>query len=577
MGTKELNLIRKGYHFMFTIPTQFRREWIPDLKERIKNDGPWHKWEMFQLAYQAEEAMTVGNFNELQCLKHLPNLEPFSHQLETAQRVITEMHGRAILADEVGLGKTIEAGLIIKEYMVRGLAKRILILVPASLVIQWAKELNQKFGIPAVAQKKEYMWRQYDVVIASIDTAKREPHVRHVLDQHYDMLIIDEAHKLKNKNTKNYQFIKQIKKKYCLLLTATPIQNDMDELYNLITLLKPGYLGQTADFQKNYVETKRQARNHEALQDELKEVMIRNTRKDGNLLFTKRIVTAVPLTLSDEEWELYNGITQFVKEQYQSKGFKNPLALITLQREVCSSRFAAFNTLVNMHNRLPEGSPARDQIVQLAELIRNIKKNSKAEKTLEIIQECNDKVIIFTEYRKTQEYLHHFLAEQGITSVLFRGGFKRGKKDWMTELFQNRTQVLIATEAGGEGINLQFCNRIINFDLPWNPMRVEQRIGRIHRLGQERDVYIYNLSTQNTIEEHILNLLYEKINLFEMVIGQLDTIVEQLKLTKSIEENLIDIFLESDSNREMEIKINNIGEVMRMVNPPSLPETEVQT
>lgn len=549
---------------MVHIPIQFDREWIPDLKNRINEDGPWNKWELFQLAYQAEEVTSVTNFDELQCLQHLPQLEPFPHQLETAKKVIQEMHGRAILADEVGLGKTIEAGLIIKEYMVRGLIKKVLILVPASLVVQWARELNQKFGIPAVAQKKEYMWKQYDIVIASIDTAKREPHRQHVLDQDYDMLIIDEAHKLKNKNTKNYQFIKEIKKKYCLLLTATPIQNDLDELYNLITLLKPGFLGQSSDFQKNYVEGKRQARNSEVLQEELKDVMIRNKRSDGGLSFTKRIVETVSVQLSEEEWKLYEGVTSFVKEQYQGSVFKNPLALITLQREVCSSRFAAFDTLVHMHNKLPEDSPARQRILELAELVRQIQKNSKAEKTLELIQECQDKVIIFTEYRKTQEYLHHFLAEHGISSVLFRGGFKRNKKDWMTELFQNRTQVLIATEAGGEGINLQFCNRIVNFDLPWNPMRVEQRIGRIHRLGQERDVYIYNLSTANTIEEHILNLLYEKINLFEMVIGELDSIIEQLKLNKSIENNLIDIFLESDSTKEMEIKIHNIGEVMRM-------------
>ncbi|HJV46982.1 MAG TPA: SNF2-related protein [Bacillota bacterium] len=546
------------------IPVNFERDWIPELKKRIKEDGPWHKWELFQLAYEAELTTIVSDFNELQCLKHLPDLDPFPHQLETAQKVLTEMHGRAILADEVGLGKTIEAGLIIKEYLIRGLAKKILILVPASLVMQWTRELNQKFGIPAVAQKKEYMWKQYDILIASIDTAKRDPHRSHVLDQDFDMLIIDEAHKLKNKNTRNYQFIKEIKKKYCLLLTATPIQNDLDELYNLITLLKPGYLGQTSDFQKNYVESKRQARNHEVLQEELKEIMIRNTRAEGGISFTKRFVETVPVALSPEEWGLYDGVTRFVREQYQNSIFKNPLALITLQREVCSSRFAAFDTLLNMHNRMPEDSPARLRIVELAELIRSIKKNAKAEKTLELIQSFNDKAIIFTEYRKTQEYLHHYLGEHGITSVLFRGGFKRNKKDWMTELFQNRAQVLIATEAGGEGINLQFCNRIINFDLPWNPMRVEQRIGRVHRLGQTRDVHIYNLSTQNTIEEHILNLLYEKINMFEMVIGELDDIIEGIKLSKSIEENLMDIVLESDSTREMQIKIDNIGEVLKM-------------
>ncbi len=130
-------------------------------------------------------------------------------------------------------------------------------------------------------------------------------------------------------------------------------------------------------------------------------------------------------------------------------------------------------------------------------------------------------MIIFTEYRATQLYLQWFLKQHGISSVPFRGGFKRGKKDWMRELFQKHAQVLIATEAGGEGINLQFCHHVINFDLPWNPMRLEQRIGRVHRLGQTEDVHIYNFATKDTVEEHILKLLYEKINLFERVIGRI--------------------------------------------------------
>ncbi len=125
------------------------------------------------------------------------------------------------------------------------------------------------------------------------------------------------------------------------------------------------------------------------------------------------------------------------------------------------------------------------------------------------------------------------LQQHGISSVPFRGGFKRGKKDWMKELFQNRAQVLIATEAGGEGINLQFCSHMINYDLPWNPMRLEQRIGRIHRLGQKNDVHIYNLATKHTVEEHILKLLYEKINLFERVIGELDEILTRINMKTS--------------------------------------------
>ncbi|ATO50875.1 SNF2-related protein [Brevibacillus laterosporus] len=549
---------------MTNFSLSFDTSWAAPLEELIQQDGPWNKWELFQLALQAEEAMAVTDFDQLQCLKYLPYVEPFPHQIETANRVLNQMRGRAILADEVGLGKTIEAGLIMKEYMVRGLAKKILILVPASLVIQWTKELNQKFGISAMPQKKEYMWRQYDVVVASIDTAKRDPHRRHVLDIDYDMLIIDEAHKLKNKRTKNYQFVKEIKKKYCLLLTATPIQNEMDELYNLINLLRPGHLGHTQSFSSTYVDGKRQAKNSGKLQKEIKKIMIRNRRSDGGVHFTPRRVQSIPIELSPEERALYDGVTHFVKERYQQEtGKVNALALLTLQREVCSSREAAFMTLYHMHQKAPEDSPKRAEIMRLVDMIKQIETHSKAAKTVELLKKINDKVIIFTEYRATQNYLQKYLSENGITSVPFRGGFKRSKKDWMTDLFQNRAQVLIATEAGGEGINLQFCNHVINYDLPWNPMRIEQRIGRVHRLGQTKDVFIYNLSTTDTIEEHILRLLYEKIDLFEMVIGELDDIVERLALTKSLEQSLVEIIMDSRSNKEMALKMDNMGSVLR--------------
>ncbi|QOT00787.1 DEAD/DEAH box helicase [Brevibacterium sp. JNUCC-42] len=568
---------------MTNFSLSFDTSWAAPLEELILQDGPWNKWELFQLALQAEEAMVVTDFDQLQCLKYLPYVEPFSHQIQTANRVLNQMRGRAILADEVGLGKTIEAGLIMKEYMVRGLAKKILILVPASLVIQWTKELNQKFGIPAMPQKKEYMWRQYDVIVASIDTAKRDPHRRHVLDIDYDMLIIDEAHKLKNKRTKNYQFVKEIKKKYCLLLTATPIQNEMDELYNLINLLRPGHLGHTQSFSSTYVNGKRQAKNSGQLQKEIKKIMIRNRRSDGGVHFTSRRVQSIPIDLSPDERALYDGVTQFVKERYQQEtGKVNALALLTLQREVCSSREAAFMTLYHMHQKAPEDSPKRAEIMRLVDMIKQIETHSKAAKTVELLKQINDKVIIFTEYRATQNYLQKYLSENGITSVPFRGGFKRSKKDWMTDLFQNRAQVLIATEAGGEGINLQFCNHVINYDMPWNPMRIEQRIGRVHRLGQKKDVFIYNLSTTDTIEEHILRLLYEKIDLFEMVIGELDDIVERLALTKSLEQSLVEIIMDSRSNKEIALKMDNMGSVLRSLRqgtrelqnqPQSLPQS----
>lgn len=545
-----------------SVPVHFEQQWIYDLKQAFTQDGPWDFWDVYQLAHQAEEVLQVKDFDELQSLSHLPYLTPFPYQIETAKKVLNEMHGRAILADEVGLGKTIEAGLIVKEYLIRGLAKKILILVPASLVLQWTRELNQKFGIPAVAHKKEWMWDKYDILVASMDTSKRNPHREHIMKQHYDLLIVDEAHKLKNKRTKNWEFINNIKKKFVLLLTATPIQNDMTELYNLVTLLKPGQFGKYYSFQKEHMKDKRSPKNKELLRQEIEKVMIRNKRSDENIEinFPKRIVKTIPIELTPAERNLYEGITNFVRGHYRSfKGdVQNMLALITLQREVCSSRDAAFITLVNMFKKTDGNEKLKDEILKLVKIAKEVEIQTKANETIKLVKEINDKVIIFTEYRATQEFLISKLSENNIYSVSYRGGFNRGKKDWMLELFQRKAQVMVATEAGGEGINLQFCNQIINYDLPWNPMRVEQRIGRVHRLGQTRDVHIYNFSTNETIEEHILYLLHEKIQMFENVIGSLEVILENLNL-KDFEKNIMDMMVESKNNQDFRSKLAKIG------------------
>ncbi|MCR2803764.1 DEAD/DEAH box helicase [Paenibacillus soyae] len=542
------------------VDLQVDRSWFDELQQRIGKNGPWDDWTLYQLAMEAEEAKRVESFEELQCLKTLPAVEPMPHQISTASKVLHEMGGRAILADEVGLGKTIEAGLVLKEYMVRGLVRRALILVPASLVLQWVRELNQKFGISAVAQKKEHTWG-YDVVVASIDTAKRDPHRERVLGTDYDLIIIDEAHKLKNKKTTNYQFATQLRKKYCLLLTATPIQNDLDELYNLITLLKPGQLGGQSEFAANFVVDKRLPKNEDQLQEALSTVMIRNRRGDGGIHFTRRFVKNIPLSLSPEEKALYDAVTGFVKERYDESGgdMSSMLSLVTLQREVCSSRDAVFLTLVNLFKKTSEDSPIRPKIWELVEKIKGIKANTKAEKAMELVKEMNEKVIIFTEYRATQEYLLQFFRSHDMMAVPYRGGMNRGKKDWMMDLFRGRAQVLIATEAGGEGINLQFCHHMINFDLPWNPMRVEQRIGRVHRLGQTEDVRIYNLCTLGTIEEHIVNLLHEKINLFELVIGELDHILERFEGGDSLEQRLAKALLESGNDQDLQRQLSMLG------------------
>ncbi|RYL87830.1 SNF2-related protein [Sporolactobacillus sp. Y61] len=545
---------------------EFDRSWQDELIKKIEAGGPWANPVMFDLAFQAEQARIVPSFHGLIAPSQLPDLKLHPHQVETAQHVIEKMHGKAILADEVGLGKTIEAGLIIKEYMIRGLARKVLILVPASLVSQWVSELNRKFAIPAVPQRKSYMWDKCDVIVSSIDTAKRDPHRSLVLKQDYDFVIIDEAHKLKNHKTKNYQFVQLLKKRFCLLLTATPIQNRLSEIFYLVSLLKPGYLGSADVFSRVFKSDRGSLQNEKKLNKLVSQVMVRNRREDTGLRWPKRIVCSLDITFSREEAAFYQSLTDL-----RHAGIIQGFSLVTLQREACSSREAAFKTLNKIYH-------ASDHLHHehlwhsIFRRLNAITRNAKAEKALELIREINDKVIIFTEYRATQLYLQWFFKQHGITSVPFSGGFRRGKKDWMRELFKSRIQVLIATEAGGEGINLQFASHLINYDLPWNPMRIEQRIGRIHRLGQEKDVHIYNFAVHGTVESHILNLLYNKIHLFEQVVGRLDAILTRIDL-KDIDKQVQTIFEESDSDGEIRIKLDNLSSV---INSESQPLSEVR-
>jgi SNF2 family DNA or RNA helicase len=558
-----------------TLQIEFDSSWHDEFMTRIQDDGPWANWELYKLAIEVENHTIIPEFEGLLAPQHLSQLTPLPHQLEVAKQVVENMNGKAILADEVGLGKTIEAGLILKEYMIRGLVKKVLILVPASLVSQWAIELNSKFYIPAVAQRKSYVWEQCDVVISSIDTAKRNPHRDIIYQQDYDLIIIDEAHKLKNNKTKNYEFVQNLKKKFCLLLTATPIQNRISEIFNLVSLLKPGHLGSETDFYEKYKKDSRSLDDDEHLKQLVNKVMIRNRRADTGIEWTKRIVETIPIEFSKEEQDLYDSVSALGK--HHGTVSSSQFSLMTLQREACSSREAVFYTLKNMLQKQENPSPAFEELIQhLVSKVEAVQSNAKAEKALELIQKINDKVIIFTEYRATQLYLQWYLKQNGISSVPFRGGFKRGKKDWMRELFQKNVQVLIATEAGGEGINLQFCHHIINFDLPWNPMRLEQRIGRIHRLGQEKDVHIYNFAIKGTVEEHVLKLLYEKIHLFEKVIGELDDILTKLEFG-NIEDHLIDIFNHSSSEGEMKIKMDNLTSMIQFAEGMRGEETHAAT
>jgi len=535
-----------------------------DLARRLQA-GQWSPWEWHQLALAALPWAVRPGAEQLLIEAHCRErwrrvgLVPYPYQLATCRKVIRDMGGRAILADEVGLGKTIEAGMILKEYMLRGLVRRALILAPASLTWQWYLELKEKFGIAAALQRTEYDWERCPVLIASLDTAKRSPHcgIIHGLD--YDLLIVDEAHKLKNARTANWRFVSGIRRRYCLLLTATPVQNDLRELYNLVTLLKPGPLGTYRQFQRRFMLDRRTPRDAGTLRALLRTCLIRNRRGPGTVQFPPRRVHALPVQLSPAERRFYDAVTQLVREEYRRAGGNGVLPLITLQREVCSSVLAAMDTLAALWDRASgDGKDRLGRLLAMGQALGHA--SAKADRLLALIQSSPEQFIVFTEFRSTQRFILWRLEQAGIPALGFDGSMSASKKEWVRQLFRHGAQVLVSTEAGGEGLNFQFCRHVVNYDLPWNPMRLEQRIGRVHRLGQTREVHIHNLATQDTIEEYILYLLHEKLHMFHAVLGDVDAVLARLSMDRSFEQAIAAIVLDSADHRELVQRLDQLGD-----------------
>jgi predicted RecB family nuclease len=549
-------------------------------------NGIFDSKRFYDLHKKAVEISLIDNFERLIALDNV-KVSLFPHQVDTAYTVVNKLKLSALLADEVGLGKTIEAGMIIKELICRGLIKKILILVPASLTTQWQEELKVKFNEEFVRSdefKTNDFWSREEKIIASIDTAKQLKNASIIKEINWDLILIDEAHKLKNEETLNYQFVEKIPKKYFFMLTATPMQNNLKELYNMFSLLKPGLLGTLNQFNTKFVEDTRTAKNHEELQGLLAEIMIRNRRNDIDIKFPDRIVpNPVAFELSKEEMDLYNELEKFIRAHY-SAGVA--LVLMILQRVATSSTFAITSTLARMIKSQTEKKPYKleegeyeENVVELEKELRkvkfdvdwlkrlhkqaaSIKENTKGNELLKYVNKYlkDDKILIFTSFRKTQEYIFKILSKAGYKSAIFNGSMNWAEKDKAVEDFKGDAQILISTEAGGEGRNLQFCHVMINYDLPWNPMRIEQRIGRVHRLKQEHDVLIINFSSKDTIEEYILELLYKKIKLFEVVIGELDTILSNVVGTPdSFEKTIMQIVVKSKDKREMKDKFGKLA------------------
>ncbi len=528
----------------------------------------------YRLRLSAEHMLLVQGFEELLCLDAIA-VDPFAYQVKTTQAVLRRLRGRGLLCDEVGLGKTIEAGLVLKEYILRGLVKKVLVLTPPGLTEQWQEELSSKFLLdnfithdaPDFRAQGDQAWGHYDRVIASLATARLSGN-REIIEQiAYDLVIVDEAHHLKNRNSVSWRFVNALQKKYILFLTATPVQNKLDELYNLITVLKPGQLKTEREFRQQFVVRgdPRSPKNRGMLRELLADVMVRNTRDQVNIQLPRRRATTLRLDLSAEEQKFYAAVSTFIRStlaQEPTRRGVQRLTLMTLQREIGSSPLAAVPTLEKIAAWRALSAEQRSTALELAHQASQVSQQAKVEALLKLLQGGDEKVIIFTHFLSTLHHLAEALTAAGLDVVSYHGGLSLSDKNQAIADFAGPRRILLSSEAAGEGRNLQFCWRMVNYDLPWNPMRIEQRIGRIHRIGQQHEVNIVNLAAKGTVEDYILDVLDSKINMFELVVGEMDMILGNLENEREFEDWIFDIWAGAQSDVEVETGMADLGEAL---------------
>jgi superfamily II DNA or RNA helicase len=449
-------------------------------------------------------------------------IQKLDYQIRTALRVIGPLRGRALLSDEVGLGKTIEAGLVLKEYLTRGMVARFLVLTVPSLVDQWAEELEEKFNLATITTNisvarsdPEKFWRGHPGIVASLHTLKQPAHLAVAQTVNWDMLIIDEAHYLRNRTSQAWQAINALPRQFLLLLTATPVQNSLEELYNLVTLLQPGQLPSPKEFRARFIDPKRphQPREPEELRRLLGQVMIRNTRANAGVDLPPRRAETVIFEPTETErafWESWE--TEFRLSLARLKPAQSSFWGRLLLQAAGSSPAAWRSALESF----PETICSRAWSEQ-APLEESWRKKCQL---LEPLTKGEGGVVIFSQFLETQAAIAEHLRKANLPAFVVNGQTPPAHRQPITEKFRQQGGALLLTHSGTEGRNLQFSHRLVNFDLPWNPMEIEQRIGRLHRLGQQHPVRIYNLVQAGTLQEHLLEILQEKLNLFELVVGE---------------------------------------------------------
>lgn len=485
-------------------------------------------------------------FDELLCLAHLRGIETFWYQVETVRKVLKQFRGRVLLADEVGLGKTIEAGMVLKEYLLRGMVSSVLVLTPASLVGQWQEELETKFDIPCATTHDALLrsdpgqfWAQSRLV-ASLAMARRGEHARRLLARSFDLVIVDEAHHLRDRSSQGYKLVDALNKRFLLLLSATPVQNDLVELYNLLTLLKPGIFKTLKEFRAAYMMPgqRRQPANPERLRALMRDAMVRNTRAVVALKLPRRHALTIRVDGAERERAAYQDLATQLRRL--AGGEASRLALHHLLGAAGSSPAAAAAAVARFADRHGDAPDWR----ALAERWASVGDGGKEAALLDLLRRNPDeKKLVFVHYRETLSHLADLLTRQGIAFARFDGSMSGPDKDAAIAAFRDSVPVLLCTESGGEGRNIQFCNTLINFDVPWNPMAIEQRIGRIDRIGQQREVFVFNLVTRGTLEEQLLRLLDEKISMFELVVGEVGAILGGLEEDRDFADLMLDAWL----------------------------------
>jgi serine/threonine protein kinase len=459
-----------------------------------------------ELRLMAERIAQVRGFDRLQApprLRHLITFYP--HQLDAAKRALQDMRGNAILADEVGLGKTIEAGLIVKELALRKLANRILVLTPPHLVDQWTAEMREKFALSFKAYEGPPDWGQ-PMLVASTYAFGRDANFRRIerLPEPYDLLIVDEMHnllKVSGEPNQAYEFLRRTARSYTLLLSATPIRHHLRELYHLVNLISPGsFANDEAGFLRRFERFGQRA----DLRTELERVMIRHHRANlpADALPPPREIVARPVPITPDEQRLADRAVAVARSR--GRGASPDLLA------------AAFGSAAAQCALLGE----RPETVHC----------SKSAVLVELLRRIQDQVIVFTRDRATGDDLERRLQQAGFPVVYFRAGLTRQEKTQRFYRFKHDPRaILVATDIAAEGRNLQFASHLVNFDVPWNPLKLEQRMGRIDRLGQRRTPRIHNLYYERGFEGAVYHLFERGLRMFDLIIGELASVLGEIE------------------------------------------------